>query len=72
MSSHADRMIEAATAAGEWAEVRRWERIRARVDQAPPLTGALRDQLAVLLRSEPAPAAIPRQRRNSPTNATAA
>jgi hypothetical protein len=70
MSSHADRMIEAATAAGEWAEVRRWERIRARVDQAPPLAGALRDQLAVLLR--PAPA-IPRQRRRAePRNAKAA
>jgi hypothetical protein len=56
--SHADRMIAKYTALGEWVEVRRWERVRACVDQAPPLTAALRDQLTVLLRPEPSAAAL--------------
>lgn len=71
--SHADRMIAAAAAAGEWGKVRHWERIKARVDQAPPIEGSLRDQLAVLLRPAPAEPVTPRQRRRAePKNAKAA
>lgn len=54
------------------AQIARWERVKRDVDKAPPLSAAQRDQLAVLLRSEPAPAAVPRQRRNDSTNAIAA
>lgn len=57
--SHADRMIAAALERGDKATAERWQRIKARVDQAPPLAPAVRDRLAVLLRPEPAP--LPRR-----------
>ncbi|HZR48934.1 MAG TPA: hypothetical protein VFB06_05390 [Streptosporangiaceae bacterium] len=74
--SHAARMIveaqaqrEKALAEGDTAEARRcetqiarWRQVKADVDAAPPLSGAVRDKLSILLRpvsSEPAP--LPRR-----------
>jgi hypothetical protein len=37
---------------GDEAQVRYWQRITAKVDEAPPLETATRDRLKVLLRSD--------------------
>lgn len=52
--THADRMIAEALEQGDAVKVRYWTRIRGLVDEAPPLDGAQRDQLRLLLRPEAA------------------
>ena len=52
--SHADRVIADALGRGDTVTAERWRRIKARVDEAPPLTPEQRDRLAVLLRPVPA------------------
>lgn len=60
-----DRQIRLALERGDEASAARWRRIKARVDQAPPLSAipAVRDRLAVLLRPAPAPQVSPPRRR---------
>jgi len=54
---YAARKAAEARVRGDESAAKRWEGIAAVVDQAPPLTQAQRDQLAVLLRpSGPTPA----------------
>jgi len=67
MDTHADRMIAAALERGDTAGAARWQRIKARVDAAPPLDAAQRDRLSVLLRL-----AAPIAARNARTHAKAA
>lgn len=52
-----DRQIRLALERGDQAEADFWRRVKADVDQAPPLSQATRDRLAVLLRPAPAEAA---------------
>ncbi len=47
---YAARRAAEARGRGDEAQARYWERIASKVDQAPPLTAAQRDRLAVLLR----------------------
>lgn len=47
---YAERKILEALERGDQAQADYWARIKAKVDEAPPLTVAQRDQLAVLLR----------------------
>lgn len=61
MTAYADKRLAEAEAAGDQAQIRYWRRVKARVDAAPPLSPAVRDRLAVLLRPEPVSPA-PRQR----------
>ena len=75
--SHADEMIAHAEARRAQAladsnnlealraesEIARWQGIRSRVDLAPPLSPAVRDQLRVLLRPAAAPQQSPRRAR---------
>lgn len=46
---YAERRAAEARERGDHTEAERWERIRAKVDTAPPLTAEQRDRLRVLL-----------------------
>lgn len=52
-----DRQIRLALERGDQAEADFWRRVKADVDEAPPLSPEVRDRLAVLLRPAPAEAA---------------
>ncbi|MGH3263206.1 MAG: hypothetical protein ACRDNS_14555, partial [Trebonia sp.] len=79
MDSHAERKIAvaleqlaAAREAGDRhgmrvqeTEVARWTRVKRDVDAAPPLSGEVRDRLAVLLRPEPDTSAVPAPRQRA-------
>ena len=68
-----DRQIRLALERGNQAEAEFWERVRADVDQAPPLSAEVRDKLAIILRPAPAEPVISHQRRRTePRNAKAA
>lgn len=61
-----DRQIRLALERGEQTEADFWRRVKADVDQAPPLSAEVRDRLAIILRQPPAASAPviskPRQR----------
>ena len=52
--SHAARMAAEAQARGDTAKARFWLRIKARVDEAPPLSPEQSAQLRILLAPSPA------------------
>lgn len=64
MPSYAAGMAAKARERGDLVEARWWDRVKADVDQAPPLTEDQRSRLAVLLRRTPGPAS--RTRRPKP------
>lgn len=49
-----DRQIRLALERGDQTEADFWRQVKVDVDQAPPLSAAVRDKLAVLLRPAPA------------------
>lgn len=48
-----DQQIRLALERGEHADAEFWRRVKADVDQAPPLSAEVRDRLSVLLRPAP-------------------
>lgn len=59
---YAERMAAEARARGDEAKAAYWDRIRAKVDEAPPLDAETRSRLAVLLRpAASAPALVVRR-----------
>lgn len=67
-----DRQVRLALERGDIAEAEFWRRVKADVDQAPPLSAEARDKLSVLLRADTAPVISAPRRRASPRNAKAA